>query len=283
MTVVSAEPGYGYGGPSYGYRGWRWWYDRSNPDVQLRAGGDHYGHGRLWSDRSNPDLKLGEGGCDVVANPAKKINEGRLTEEKYFEVHMPGAKPTIEDDYLCSAFNLRSMTGGLGTTKLYLTGFNVTANKSRVHHVDIIKCSRACIKEGVYDCWNSDDICGTTYQQQALIFDSGRPIDAGSLSLPLDVGFEVDVMEDQIVMQVHYKLPLDIDDETGVNIKYTEEKPKYKAGMLMLRRSALTIPPGVENVTAIINCKVCALTCEISHMLGDLRYNIGQQSGVMME
>ena len=69
---------------------------------------------------------------------------------------------------------------------------------------------------------------------------------------------------------MHYKVPLDNGDKTGVYIKYTEEKPKYKAGMLMLQRSALTIPPGVENVTANINCKVCVLTCEISHMLGDL-------------
>ena len=241
MTVVSAKPGYGFGGGYGRYAGWRW--------------------SRYRYDR------LGEGGCDIVANPAKKINEGRQTEEKYFAVHMPGAKPRNEDDYLCSAFNLKSMTGGFGTTKLYLTGFNVTGNKSKVHHVDIIKCSMACIKEGVYDCWNPADICGTTYQQQALIFDSGRPIDAGTLSLPPDVGFEVDVMEDQIVMQVHYKVPLDIDDKTGVYIKYTEEKPKYKAGMLLLQRSALTIPPGVDNVTANINCKVCIFTYEISHIL----------------
>ena len=181
--------------------------------------------------------------------------------EKHFEIHMPGALPTKNDDYLCSAFSIKNLTRGMSKTKVYMTGFNVDANSSKVGHVGILRCNKASIREGeVYGCLNPDDICGPSSRHTAIIiYDWGK--DAEPASLPQDVGFEVDVEEDQIVMQVHYKFPLDFKDNTGAVIKYTDNKPKYNAGMMILLRSRLTIPPGVKNVQADINCKVWLLDC----------------------
>ena len=185
--------------------------------------------------------------------------------EKNFEICMPGAQPMNKDDYLCSAFSIKNLTGDTGNTKVYITGFNVPANTSRVGHVGILRCNKAYITEGeVYDCVNPDDICGSASKQPALIYDWGK--DAGPISLPTGVGFEVDVNKDQIVMQVHYKDPLDFKDKTSAVMNYTENKPKHNAGMMILQKGQFSIPPGVKNVDAEINCmKVCFMAlCSIS-------------------
>lgn len=57
-------------------------------------------------------------------------------------------------------------------------------------------------------------------------------------------------------MQVHYKRPLDSEDNSGVMLTYTEAKPKYNAGIFLMLRSQLTIKPGVKNVHGDMNCEV---------------------------
>ena len=174
-------------------------------------------------------------------------------------IQMPGAQPMHSDEYLCSAFSIKNLTGATGRTKHYITGFNVTADSTKVGHVGIIRCNNASIEEGeVYSCLNPDDICGSSYSWYKVIYDWGK--DAGPFSLPADVGFEVDGEEDHIVMQVHYKVPLDFKDNTSAVIKYTDDKPQYSAGMMILIQNNLTIPRGVGNVQADMKCKVCHMT-----------------------
>ena len=187
--------------------------------------------------------------------------------EKQFAIRMPGAQPTQRDEYLCSAFSINNLTRATGRRKHYITGFNVDANSTMVGHVALVRCNKASIEEGeVYGCLNPDDICGPSYSWYRFIYDWGT--DAGPTSLPADVGFEVDGDEDHIVMQVHYKIPLDFKDKTSAVIKYTENKPKYSAGMLILVRNQLTIPPGVSNVQADMNCKVCLMALySMSHLI----------------
>ena len=57
-------------------------------------------------------------------------------------------------------------------------------------------------------------------------------------------------------VQVHYKNPLDSEDDSGVMLTYTASKPKYKAGIFLMLRSQLTIDPGVENVHGDMNCEM---------------------------
>ena len=184
--------------------------------------------------------------------------------EKHFVIHMPGAQPTKKDDYLCSAFSMKNLSQATRRAKHYLTGFNVDANSANVGHVALFRCKNASIGEGeVYSCLNTDDdfgesICGSSYDWYTLIYDWGS--DAGPMSLPADVGFEVDGEEDHLIMQVHYKVPLDFKDKTSALIQYTEDKPKYSAGLMPLILNNLTIPSGVRNFQADMSCKVCLLT-----------------------
>ena len=55
---------------------------------------------------------------------------------------------------------------------------------------------------------------------------------------------------------MHYKNPLDSEDESGVMLTYTASQPKYRAGIFLLLRSQLTIEPGVENVHGDMNCEM---------------------------
>ena len=55
---------------------------------------------------------------------------------------------------------------------------------------------------------------------------------------------------------MHYKNPLDSEDDSGVMLTYTSSQPKYKAGIFLLLRSQLTIEPGVENVHGDMNCEM---------------------------
>ena len=179
------------------------------------------------------------------------------TIQKHFEIYMPEAQPTKRDDYLCSAFGIKHLTKGKNSSKVYITGFNVPANSSKVGHVGIVRCNEALIGEGeVYHCQDPDDICGSPSKAPALLYDWGK--DAGPFSLPTNVGFEVDADKDHIVMQVHYKVPLDFTDTTHAAMSYTENKPKYNAGMMLLHKGQFSVPAGDSNVHAEINCmKVC--------------------------
>ena len=145
--------------------------------------------------------------------------------------------------------------------KFFITGFNVDANSTNVGHVAISRCNKASIEEGkVYSCLNTDDdpkesICGSSYNWYTLIYDWGK--DGGPMKLPADAGFEVDGENNQLIMQVHYKVPLDFKDKTPILIKYTDNKPQYYAGLMLLDLNDLTIPSDVSNFQADMSCEVC--------------------------
>ena len=178
--------------------------------------------------------------------------------EKQFTIQMPGAQPTKKDDYLCSAFNMKNLLPASGRNKIFITGFNVDANSTNVGHVGLVRCNKASIEEGkVYSCLNTagESLCGSSYNWYTLIYDWGK--DGGPMKLPIDAGFEVDGEDDHLIMQVHYKVPLDFKDKTSILITFTEDKPKYSAGVTLLALDDLTIPSGVSNFQADMSCKVC--------------------------
>ena len=71
--------------------------------------------------------------------------------------------------------------------------------------------------------------------------------------LPDDVGFELSP-DDYIVLQVHYAKPLSDDDHSGISLKIVETAPKYTAGMFLLLRSHLDIPPETAVTHGDANC-----------------------------
>ena len=153
--------------------------------------------------------------------------------ENNLVIHMPGAQPTRKDDYLCSVFSLKN----LERTKLYFTGFDVNANLTNVGYVGIFRCNNPSVEEGaVYSCRNTETFLEYACHSSYFMFDWGRY--AGPMSLPEDVGFELDG-DNYLIMQVHYKVPLDFNDnKTSALIQYTDERPKVFLRSLRRRVNA---------------------------------------------
>ena len=183
--------------------------------------------------------------------------------ENNFVVHMPGAQPRRNDDYLCAGLSLKN----LSRPKLYFTGFDVNANTTTVSHVKFYRCKGASanlLEGAVYSCRNTDAFLEYVCHSSYFIFNWGR--DAGPLSLPENVGFEVD-RDDHLIMQVHYKVPLDFNDKTSAIIQYTNEKPKYSAGLMPLSLPDQLIPAGVKNFQADMSCKVSFMCFYLFHFI----------------
>jgi len=81
--------------------------------------------------------------------------------------------------------------------------------------------------------------------------------DAPPTILPEDVGFKLSSDDGYLVLQVHYAHPLDDKDDTGLRLDYVTEKPKKGlAGVFLLFRTQLMIPPGKTAVHGDMNCKI---------------------------
>lgn len=71
--------------------------------------------------------------------------------------------------------------------------------------------------------------------------------------LPSDVGFEL-APDDYLVLQVHYMKPLSDPDQSGISLNIVDAAPKYTAGMFLLLRSHLDIPPETAATHGDVNC-----------------------------
>ena len=65
-----------------------------------------------------------------------------------FEIQMPGAEPSRDDDYLCTAFSIKNLTRGVKGKKVYVTGFNAEATANKAHHLILQKCNVPVKEEG---------------------------------------------------------------------------------------------------------------------------------------
>ena len=79
-----------------------------------------------------------------LENPIEDIGE---IHEKTFDISMPGAEPSRDDDYLCTAFSVKSLIGS-DKDRVYITGFEANAKADKAHHVIVQKCSDPIEVEG---------------------------------------------------------------------------------------------------------------------------------------
>ena len=64
---------------------------------------------------------------------------------------MPGARPTVNDAYICASFDVSNMTGGM--EPVHVTGFVPHAKANKAHHMLLYACSMPMSQPGVpYDC-----------------------------------------------------------------------------------------------------------------------------------
>ena len=70
------------------------------------------------------------------------------------DLMMPGAQPSRDDDYLCSAFDVRALTQEAdNSTILHVTGFTPNADANKAHHMLLYTCNNPVELPGrAYDC-----------------------------------------------------------------------------------------------------------------------------------
>lgn len=119
----------------------------------------------------------------------------------------------------------------------------------RAHHMILSKCRKPKkVKFGeTWDCQHHA-MCN---DQSKIMFAWAKH--AQPTQLPEDVGFPLEP-EDYLVLQVHYAKP-QVDDHSGLAIAVRREAPKYTAGMFLLLRSQLSIPPNTPAVHGDVNCQ----------------------------
>ena len=158
----------------------------------------------------------------------------------------PGVRPQKADDYICTGFRVKDMA----PTKIWATSFEAISTGNRAHHMIISRC-KAPVKTQYMATWD----CA----HHAMCQDSSKIMFAWAkhaqpTKLPEDVGFEL-APDDYIVLQVHYAKPLCEEDHSGISVKMVDSAPKYTAGMFLLLRSHLDIPPETEATHGDVNCQ----------------------------
>jgi len=171
------------------------------------------------------------------------------SKSKSFDLLMPGALPLNDDSYLCSSFSVASVSL---SSSIYVTEFLPNADAARAHHMLLYACEEPVRKPGVvYDCLHHQ-VCNTS---SSIMFAWAK--NAPPKKLPQDVSFEVSPdQKGYLVLQVHYKHPLATPDQTGLSLKYSTQATTYTAGILLMLRGYLTIPPNTEATHGDVNCQL---------------------------
>ena len=137
----------------------------------------------------------------------------------------------------------------MGAKKLWATSFEAISSGNRAHHMIISKCKDP-VKHVHGETWD----CA----HHAMCKDSSKIMFAWAkhaqpTKLPPDVGFSLQE-DDYIVLQVHYAKPLQDQDHSGISVMFTDSAPRYTAGMYLLLRSHLNIPPETPVTHGDVNC-----------------------------
>eukprot|EP00095_Tigriopus_kingsejongensis_P003105 maker-scaffold428_size174301-snap-gene-0.22 protein:Tk03105 transcript:maker-scaffold428_size174301-snap-gene-0.22-mRNA-1 annotation:"af109920_1alpha-amidating enzyme precursor 2" len=194
------------------------------------------------------DQELSVGGRRKGDLEAPEMNQA-LERVKTMDIQMNGAKPNQNDDYLCQAFPIKKLLKA--KTRVYITGYDANASADKAHHMILQKCKKPIKKDG--EIWNC--LHHTMCDDQSKIMYAWAK-DAPPTQLPQNVGFSLDGNDGYLVLQVHYKHPLEHKDFTGLSMHYTDERPTNFAGIYLMYRSYLRIPPQKEIVHGDINCEV---------------------------
>ena len=169
------------------------------------------------------------------------------------DLMMPGAKPSRNDDYLCSSFDVMELSQAAdNTSELHVTGFIPTADANKAHHMLLYSCDAPMQPPGqVYDCLHH----GLCKGGQSIMFAWAK--NAPPTTLPPEVSFSLDPkVRRYLVLQVHYAHQITEPDYTSLSLTYQESPTKYSAGILLMLRSYLNIPANTPVTHGDVNCKL---------------------------
>ncbi|KAI9562633.1 hypothetical protein GHT06_010087 [Daphnia sinensis] len=169
-----------------------------------------------------------------------------------YQLRMPGAIPTMDDDYICTAFKLNL------EKEMYITRFRVEGTAERAHHMILSGCV-GDISDSPTPSWK----CGSHGTGKVSCSGPTRILyawakNADGTRLPPSVGFRIGGTGKSrvkyLIIQVHYanKLPPGVRDFTGLDLEITSEPQKYIAGILLML-ALPEIPPH----QAVVNSDIC--------------------------
>jgi len=170
---------------------------------------------------------------------------------------MPGARPSMDDDYLCSSFDVSELSGaGDKMSDVFVTGFVPNADANKAHHMLLYSCDQPLKQPGVvYDCLHHALCQGG----QSIMFAWAK--NAPPTTLPQGVSFTINPAQRRyLVLQIHYAHKLSEPDHTGLSLTYQVDPTKYTAGILLMLRGGLTIPANTPVVHGDVNCKLPSTT-----------------------
>jgi len=191
-------------------------------------------------------------GLCLAGEPTKQA-----TTSPTLDLVMPGAKPSMDDDYLCSAFDVSLLSGADDKmSEVYVTGFVPSADANKAHHMLLYSCDQPLRQPGeVYDCLHHALCQGG----QSIMFAWAK--NAPPTTLPQGVSFTINPAQRRyLVLQVHYAHKLAEPDHTGLSLTYQVDPTKYTAGILLMLRGGLTIPANTPVVHGDVNCKLPSTT-----------------------
>ncbi|XP_013149632.1 PREDICTED: peptidylglycine alpha-hydroxylating monooxygenase [Papilio polytes] len=185
-------------------------------------------------------------------------SDGHAYEVDTYDFLMPNVWPHKDELYLCTPIRISS-------SNFYIVGFQPKASMHTAHHMLLYGCLQPGGNGSVWNCGEMQNNDDDNLYPRANPCSSGSQIvyawarDAPSLQLPTDVGFLVggDSPIQYMVLQVHYmsKFPEGKTDNSGVYLKYTKERLRRQAGVLLLGTGGYLLPRREEHMET-----ACAIT-----------------------
>lgn len=175
-----------------------------------------------------------------------------------FDLLMPNVVPKKPETYFCTPIKIDS------DTDYYIVGFAPNATMETAHHMLVFGCEEPGSQEAVWNCGEmavrdpslkSAEVCKKGAQ---VIYAWAH--DAPSLQLPEGVGFHVGGRSKirYIVLQVHYasvdRFKNGVTDDSGVFLKYTEQRQPKTAGVLLMGTNGRIPANSVEYMET--SCKI---------------------------
>ncbi|XP_071964723.1 probable peptidylglycine alpha-hydroxylating monooxygenase 1 [Antedon mediterranea] len=151
------------------------------------------------------------------------------------DIRMPNVQPTHENEYFCHALEMPM------DRSVFIIGYDPQAEMGTAHHMLLYGCSKPGSRNNT---WNCGEMASSN---DGPVCDEGSKIlyawamDAPSLELPKDVGFEVggDTGINQLVLQVHYgkigdKIKEHFIDDSGITLQITDQPKRLSAAVYLL-------------------------------------------------
>ncbi|XP_033125194.1 probable peptidylglycine alpha-hydroxylating monooxygenase 1 [Anneissia japonica] len=180
---------------------------------------------------------------DSGASIQNEYDEERTINEKSEEhshtidvdIRMPDVKPTYENEYFCHAIEMPM------ERSVFIVGYKPHAEMGTAHHMLLYGCSEPGSQNKSWNCGemattNDESVCG---DGPRILY--AWAMDAPSLELPKDVGFEVggDTGINYLVLQVHYgdiseKIKEHFTDDSGITLQITDQPRKLSAAVYLL-------------------------------------------------